>query len=170
MFGISNEAKENLKKSGLKKIEILSQYPVDRHDCECQKIINDFKVLQGKGTGVPDIIHCPHGKSGYKEYAIFCAKCKSKVGEVWATSLMMEDWFDLHYYSWHDNKLWHGAVGLNLSPIDQNVGFECACGNDSRDFRANQTLKGESLVKKITETSQGREWGRKNSKFILKEK
>jgi hypothetical protein len=168
-YGVSNEAKENLKKSKLKKIEILSQFPIDKHDCVCQKLIGKIKFEVSRGMGAPSIIHCPHSTNGYKKYSIICANCKNKVGEVWATSLKMEDWFDLHYYTWHDDKRWYGGVGVNLSPIDGNVGFECACGNDTRDFRANQSLKGQPLVEKINSTMAGREWGKQYSKFKLKE-
>lgn len=168
MYSVSNESKELLKDNKLKKREIVSQFPIDLPNCECGQLIQRKKqeiTLKGNDG---KMITCPRNRKGYKQYEIFCKKCKAKVAEVFARNKKLEDWFDLHYYSWHDKKNWHGAVGLNISPIDQSVGFECACGNDARDFRANQTMRGKQLADKINETVDGREWGKRNSKFKLK--
>lgn len=61
---------------------------------------------------------------------------------------------------------WQGALTVNISPIDGTLGFECACGVDTRDFRANMTLPSEIRQAKIAITSQGREFGKGNSKFL----
>jgi hypothetical protein len=162
---ISNEAKKSFKK-GEKKKEILSIFPCDKPFCACFSGINEIKK---SGVMPAETYHCPHDPAGYKKYIVTCANCGEKVGEVMSTDEKLSDWYDFHYYSWYDKKEWHGAFGINISPLDANLGIECCCGQDTRDFRPNQTLAGAVRFYKISETMQGREWGKALSKFKLEE-
>lgn len=60
---------------------------------------------------------------------------------------------------------WEGALAINISPIDGKLGIECACGQDTRDFRANATLPDEERAKLVKRSMQGRELGKQDSKF-----
>jgi len=140
-------------------MKIISYLPYDKHDCDCQSII-----LAKKNMNNRDYLTCPRKTIGMKKYRIIYKKCRNIVAFVYSTDNKMSDWCDLHYVSEKENGKWKGCFTINLSPIDGKVGFECACGNDTRDFRGN--LK---YIYKIKECSKGRELGLKNSKFILKE-
>lgn len=77
---------------------------------------------------------------GYKKYNVFCTTCGDKVGYCWAKDDTLKEWCDFHYVCKHDKKMWYGCLAANVSPIDGSLGFECACGEDTRDFRASKTL------------------------------
>jgi len=79
-------------------------------------------------------------KGSRKKFFINCTRCGEKVGYCWANNEALEEWVDLHYICWYDKKSWHGAMAVNVSRIDGSLGFECACGEDTRDFRGNRTL------------------------------
>lgn len=159
---VSLEAKKNIVELGLEKAQIKSAFPVDRYDCACHKLVTDIKKSPKKFK----YIECPRSRKGMKKYKVVCGKCGEDIAELWATSPKLEDWCDLHYLSWHDLNDWHGCIAVNISPLDQTLGFECACGNDTRDFRLGIcNIKGKELRDKISETMQGRDFGRKDSKF-----
>lgn len=105
-------------------------------------------------------------KQGLKKYTIRCSTCGEKVAYCWAKNDKLEGWCDLHYICWYDKETWYGAMAVNVSPIDNRIGFECACGEDTRDYRANRTLP--PIQKRLmTEYSQKhRDFGSPNSKFI----
>lgn len=152
---------------------IYSYFPCDAHDCPCQKLISD---LQHKFEGMTpkqvseykfktEYLRCPKDKSDMKRYRIYCSHCSSLVGELYATDRTLVDYCDFHYISEHDGEYWYGAFGVNISPIDGHIGIECACGNDSRDFRANGTLPEIIKQQKIKEASFGREFNKDHSRY-----
>lgn len=189
---------------------IYSFYPVDRHDCPCQKVIMEFNNRLGK-LSLDEIgnlkykteyIRCPRDKTNMQQFRVHCGICGDLVGECYATDDTLKDYCDFHYISYYtvDEKeveveekeeqmdkqghslskfktkkvkkkfeegFWHGALGVNLSPIDGMIGIECCCGNDTRDFRANNTLIPELKKKKMEETSYGRDYGQKISRYKL---
>lgn len=79
-------------------------------------------------------------KGDRKKYHILCATCGDKVAYVWAKDQKLTDWADLHYICWYDRESWRGAMAINVSPVDGALGIECACGEDTREFRVNKTL------------------------------
>ena len=143
-----------------------------------------------------EVFRCPKAK-GMKQYQIFCSECGDKVGEVSALDNKLTDWCDLHYYS--ESRLektfkfeelpvkigrklkvkrvkvyktvgrWHGCLGVQVSVKDGKLGIECACGQDTRDFRIKNKLTGKELKAKLKENMIGRDFGEKNSKFVVKE-
>lgn len=123
--------------------------------------IEDMAALKFK----TEYIRCPRDKKDMKKFKLYCGMCGDLVGECYATDDTLTDYCDFHYVSTHDGEYWHGALGINLSPIDQMIGIECGCGNDTRDFRANNTLLPELKKQKIDETSYGRAYGNKESRY-----
>jgi len=139
-----------------------------------------------------EVFHCPKAK-GMKRYEIICAKCGDKVAEVSALDSKLTDWCDLHCYSesrlektfeWEEvpyqlkGKLktkrvkvyksvgkWHGCRSIQISDKDGKLGIECACGQDTRDFRVKNNLTGRELKAKLKENMIGRNFGVKNSKY-----
>ena len=162
----SKEIKKLIKMTGL--YRIISKYPIDKPNCACQEhIVSDKKVAR------PSIyLTCPRDKKGMTRYLVTCGKCGEKIALVWSKDKSLTDWCDLHYISEarmvKKESLWFGCVAVNISPVDLTLGFECSCGNDSRDFRANQTLPREKLLKKIAETETNREFNKKDSKFKVR--
>jgi len=61
---------------------------------------------------------------------------------------------------------WEGALGVNISPIDERLGLECCCGIDTRDFRANMTLEEDVRKRIIEKNSRGKEFGKNDSAFL----
>lgn len=78
--------------------------------------------------------------NGYSRYKITCGKCGDEIALVWAKDSRLQDWCDLHYLTKFDKTSWYGCVAVNVSPIDDQLGFNCACGEDTRDYRANKSL------------------------------
>lgn len=101
---------------------------------------------------------CPRNKAGLTKFTVVCNQCNDVVGELYAkdASLSDNDWCDLHYICkavrGKHVTLWHGAMSVNLNPDTGQVGFECACGNDSRGA-----------------DDEGKAFGRETSKFKLVE-
>ena len=144
-------------------------------------------------------IRCPKSlEEGYKKYQIICAICGDLIGNVYLKDKDINSWCDLHYINeaklvtrkeiFHIEKInkkgikklvpikkdvqfgeWHGCMSPSISPLDGLLGFECACGNDTRDFRAKNNLTGFQLQTKLKENMIGREFFKDDSKFILKE-
>ena len=73
-------------------------------------------------------------KKGMKKYNILCKKCGEVIAFCWATGENMADWTDLHYISKTNGHFWRGCMAVNINPKRPNgpVGFECACGQDTR--------------------------------------
>jgi len=61
--------------------------------------------------------------------------------------------------------LWHGCYGSHISPVTEQLCFECTCGQDTRDFRANMTLPALKAFEIEEKNKVGREFGKSNSKF-----
>lgn len=142
------------------------------------------------------IIDCP-ASVGKKKFEIKCAKCGDLIAYIHASDKSLKDWCNLHYVSepllglkteiFHEYKKvkgkmvlkpikkkvevgeWHGCMGVQISPFDGALGLECACGNDTRDFRVKNNLTGLQLEAKLKYNMIGREFNQKDSKFILKE-
>lgn len=163
----SKEASVRVDKKGT--IKILSDNPVDRSNCKCVK-----EIIKKKKNDTKKAIRCPRrNEPDLKKYSIYCSNCEAKVAEVYAKDKSMSDWADLHYYvECKKNKIktytWRGAMAINISPIDEKLGIECTCGNDTRDFRANTTMPSALVQPVIEENMKGREFGKEDSKFYLK--
>ena len=159
----------------IKRKIIYSFFPCDRGDCECQPVIQDLKnkfsnMQQREIRNLKfnmEYLRCPKDKTGMVKFKMVCNNCKEIVGELYATDETARDFCDFHYISVHDGNFWQGALTPNISPIDQLIGMECCCGNDSRDFRANHTLPELVKAKMIEKCSQGRLLGRTDSRFKL---
>lgn len=105
-------------------------------------------------------------KDGRKKYSITCARCGDKVAYCWARDEKLTDWCDLHYISWHDKESWRGAMAVNVSPIDGRLGFECCCGEDTRDYRASTNLPPIQKELLVQYMMKHRDFGTKDSKFF----
>ena len=164
-ISVSPEAKKELVLSKQATRRIVSWFPVDLPNCECQPILTKMK----KTPGTIEHLECPKDKKGYKNYKVACTVCKSDIAILWAKDATLKDWCDLHYITEHDSEEWNGCMAVNISPFDLSLGFECTCGNDTRDFRANTTLSQKELSIKIKETEAGRAFNTKSSKFSVTE-
>jgi len=140
-------------------------------------------------------IDCPRSK-GMKKYEIYCSDCGDLIAYINADNEQLDNWCNLHYVSeakigketqiFHEEKKikgkikliakereveigeWYGCMGLQISPIDDKLGFECSCGNDTRDFRIKNNLTGLQLKDKLNNNMINRDFST-NSKFIAKE-
>jgi hypothetical protein len=187
---ISGETFEKLKPEG--KLKIVSFFPIDKKDCGCGPVIKDWtekfghmdpaeiKELQSKGS-----INCPRAQEKeYKNYEIICGNCGDLIATISLKDEDIDNWCNLHYISEAKIRIekikegkkitkiehgeWHGCMAVNVSPTDGKLGFECACGNDTRDFRMAQ-LTNPIAIAKLRENMKGREFNKKDSKYILKE-
>jgi hypothetical protein len=167
-------SKERVFEMGKEKTrEIVSFFPYDKWDCECVDLVKETRSELEK-MAVKDrveymrkqgVMECPHSKTGKKKYFIKCNVCRELQGYCWASSDKLIDYSDFHYIQWHDKKQWHGFFAPHISPIDGRLCFECCCGNDTRDFRANMQLP-TKIAEAIEEKNAiGREFGKVNSKF-----
>ncbi len=155
------------------KVQIYSFFPIDRAYCDCQKLIHEWKQklapLSGEGSKEvserQSFIVCPKNKVGMKRYRIDCNNCKETQGYCWATDKTLTDWCDFHYTNWTDGDSWHGCVGPHVSPITEQLHLECACGQDTRDFRANMTMDPKEAYEREQKNVIGREFNQRNSKF-----
>jgi len=162
---VSNEARLKLQQKKKDRRTVVSRYPIDRHDCKCQYMISRIKKGRKK-----DYYQCPRSEEqGMKKYAVICKDCKSTLAFLYATDKSLEDWCDLHYVCEHDNLKWSGCMAVNISPVDGYLGFECTCGNDTRDFRANTTLPPQQAFEVAESNLKGREFNKRDSKFLVKE-
>lgn len=131
---------------GLKFLEMTSFFPVDRHDCLCQTKLRDIKTKLSLMTDKQrqeycahqKMVECPRPKTGMQRFEIVCRQCEFVVARVWAKDKTIQDFCDLHYVSCHDADHWHGSFTVNISPYSGKLGFECACGQDSRDHGDNR--------------------------------
>ena len=92
--------------------------------------------------------------TGKKKYKITCKKCKRVMGSVWAGNKSLKDWCSFRYSE--------ECLTPNISPITGFLGFECKCGIDTRCFKLTNPEKEK-------EAQKGREYGKKNSSFLVKE-
>lgn len=108
-------------------------------------------------------------KSGYKKYKVTCARCGDEVAIVWATDKTLHDWVDMHYMQKHDEKTWYGCLVPSISQIDEELGFECCCGEDTRDFRGRTSLAPVLRGLAIEYSMKHREFNKPTSAFIAME-
>jgi len=164
------------KTSSEKIVKVFGIYPVDRADCPCQEIAKQWKNKLAMSNEKEQralisqrpYIECPRDKSNMNYYEVRCKKCNEVMGYCWATDATLQDWCDFHYVQWSDGQQWHGCLTPHVSPITQELCFECCCGNDTRDFRANMTLNEKRVDELEERNSKGRELGSKHSKFIAR--
>lgn len=176
MASVSEEKREKTPKN--KRITNVGFFPVDPQDCDCFKEKKDLaqkaSTLGANSfaelTASMKTLECPRSKDkGMKRYFIYCRKCGAKVARIHATNKRLSDWCNLHYINSHDRFEWKGCFSVQISPLDGKLGFECACGNDTRDHRLDQK-KGKEYARKAVTNLIGREFGKKNSKFVVKSK
>lgn len=103
---------------------------------------------------------------GYKQFLVKCVQCGEDIATVWAKDETLIDWCDLHYITAHDKNTWYGTMSINVSPIDQRLGFECTCGEDTRDYRANRQLPPVMRNLMSEYSLKHRDFGMPNSAFI----
>lgn len=169
----SREMELEVAKTKNGKIEIYSFFPIDRADCDCKKMISDWKdalaLLSEKRRGEKVVqqkcLVCPKDKTGMQRYKVTCNNCKETLGYCWATDSSLKDWCDFHYVIWTDGKEWFGGFTPQVSPITEELCIECTCGSDTRDFRANMTLPGKEAYELEKASKIGREFGKADSKF-----
>lgn len=157
--------------------DIYSFFPIDRAYCECKQLIHDYKMklAQTNDEGRRDIvssvthIECPRDKSAMTRYKVVCRDCGEIQAYLWATNNSLEDWCDCHYTQWHDGSKWHGCFTPHISPITEQLCFECTCGNDTRDFTLNKSLPGALAAQIEEKNKKGRAYGKQDSKFLVQE-
>lgn len=172
----SQDVETRMKLTKSEQLNIYSFFPVDQAECDCQDEIMVFKkrLATMKPADREQLIaqmghfECTRTKIGLKRYEISCSVCGQVQGYCWATSPDLHDWCDFHYTQWTDGKQWFGCLTPNVSPITGQLGLECCCGNDTRDFRANVALPIREAVKKEDSNKEGREFNTKASKFTVR--
>lgn len=172
----SKEVSYLAKQSPNKTLRIYSMFPIDRGDCECQKIIFDWKrkmaVMNDSSrkqfTTENPFLECPRSKVGMKRFEITCGNCGDLQGYCWASDASLKDWFDFHYVQWVKDDFWHGCFTPHVSPITQQLCLECCCGQDTRDFRANMTLNERKALMMESNNAIGRDFNKRDSKFTVK--
>lgn len=169
----SRETYDRMKLLKVKKLEVYSFFPVDPFDCDCKDEIEIFKKQLGEMTEsqrkakIESMGHftCPKSKAGMERYEIRCNNCNQVQGYLWATDSSLKVWSDFHYVNWTDGNEWFGCLTPNISPITGELGIECACGYDTRDFRANMTLSPMEAVKMEDKNKEGRGFKGPDKKF-----
>lgn len=169
----SPELNNFMKFKKIKFAEVFGFYPVDRASCPCQKEI--FALKKRLHELSPEQVKkevekmkfytCPRDKTGMKRYKIVCRQCNSIQGYLWATDPTIKDWCDFHYVQKSNGEEWFGCLTPHISPITEELHFECCCGQDTRDFRAN-TVRHTEFREKEKKARYGRDLGHANSKFI----
>lgn len=170
---VSKDTKAMLAGNKLKGQILYSFFPCDRWNCECVALKNDriaelAQLNEDKRREAilrEDHMECPRDKDGMRCYRIYCNNCDSPIAELWSKDEALSDFCDLHYISFTDGEVWKGTFGVNISPIDGKLGFECACGADTRDFRANTTMPGKAVREKIDANLKGRDFGVEGAKY-----
>jgi len=173
----SRDTDTKMKLSNQTQISVYSFFPIDRHDCECQPFIEDFKVSfatlneQQKKAKIDKLgyYECPANKQGKKRFEISCNNCGEVQGYCWATDATLTDWIDFHYVQWTNGSQWFGCFTPNVSPVDGKLTLECTCGQDTRDFRVNMTLPGKQAFEIENKNKVGREYNKPDSKFDVKD-
>ena len=173
---ISKEMSELVKKTPGKKIAIYGFFPCDQANCACQPLILKWKkdllsmsnAHREQLMAKTKFLKCPRSKKGLNRYKISCRVCGEVQGYCWASDKTLKDWCDFHYVQWTKGEQWHGCLTPHISPITQELCLECCCGNDSRDFKANMTLPTKVADSLEASNKVGREFGKKNSKFIVR--
>ena len=157
----------------MKGAKVYSFFPIDRANCECQEMVLEWKEKlattppEKRERMVQDIkfVTCPRDTTNMRRYKIVCKNCGETQAFVWATDDTLRDWCDCHYVQWSDGEQWHGCLTPHVSSITEELCFECCCGQDTRDFRANATLSYKTITELENKASIGRKFGKSNSKF-----
>jgi hypothetical protein len=173
---VSRETSELVASLPEKKLEIYSYLPCDRAGCPCQDTIMQWKrnvknlTESQRVSNMEDnkFIVCPRDKTGMKRYQIICNNCGETLGYCWATDNTLSDWCDFHYTQWTDGTYWYGCFTPHISPVTQELCFECCCGQDTRDFKANMKLPYNVAMSIEASNSVGREFGQADSKFKVR--
>jgi hypothetical protein len=169
----SEEIKSKASRATSGKFQVYSFFPVDKGNCQCKKMIGGWKdklaLLSDKGRQEAvlrqEVLICPKDVTGMNRYRIDCNNCNEMMGYCWSKDATLTDWCDLHYTSWVEDGRWHGCFGHHISPITEQLCWECVCGQDTRDFRANMTLKPKDAFEMEERNKIGREYGKADSKF-----
>lgn len=121
-----------------------------------------LQIMEEKVT-----LESPIPKDGMSKCEIYCNNCGELQGTLWAIDDSLENWCDFHYVQWNDGEKWYGCLTPNVSPISGQLTLMCCCGNDTRDFRANNTLPIKNIAEIEEINSLGREYGQADSKFVV---
>lgn len=181
----SQEQLQKMLDNKVKEEVVYSFFPCDHWKCDCQAAIMDIKTRFSQMSpkqieefkSKTKVVRCKKGDKKTR-YEIKCNSCKSIVAECAADNDKLENWCDLHYIATsyiekgkgEVRSKWKGALAVNVSPIDGKIGIECCCGVDTRDFRANSTLEGKELKRRIEDSLVGRLFEEEDSKFKAIEK
>lgn len=189
MPAVSLETQEAMKKQEIDEMLLTGFYPIDPPGCVCKEAIFEmqekFSKMNEKERRATKsnmrVLHCPANKNDYTFYGVFCSNCKDVVATLYAKHKEIgTDWLDLHHHSralkktykatrpktvvkkgelvfvketFQDEKyFWSGCAIVNVNPDTKELSFECHCGTDTRN-----------------PASKGRQFGKKDSKFIVKE-
>lgn len=171
----SKETSFQVSQAPAKKVQVYSFFPIDRADCECAKLIHEWKMRFGTATTAEKqdliantpYITCPRDKTTLNRYKIVCANCKQIQGYCWASTPDLLDWCDFHYFQWTTGDYWRGCFTPHVSPVTEQLCLECCCGQDTRDFRANMKLPQIIAETKERQNAIGRAFNKKNSKFLV---
>jgi len=171
----SQEAAFQAQQSSNKFVKVYSFFPLDRADCECQQMIQNWKMKlaqsvekdQRRFMAEQEFLVCPRDKTGLTRYKIICNECGMIQGYCWASTPELIDWCDFHYVQWTRGDFWRGCFTPHISPITQQLHLECCCGVDTRDFRANMTINQREAERREAENSIGRAYNQSDSKFLV---
>lgn len=176
MIRASAETKQKVEETG-KPVRIIGFFPMDPANDTTARLLKEWKdkfvtMSEKSRNTIKDQlgwIESPLDKEGLKRYEIFCDKCGERQGFLFAKTDNLKDWCDFHYTQWSDGEQWYGCLTPSVSPIDGRITFECACGNDTRDFRANMTMDSVKADQLEHRNKVGRDFGKKDSKFKAKQ-
>lgn len=173
IINASRDIETKMLLKGQNEIRIYSFFPIDRAGCACKTAIKEWKDsislmpphLREGEINKHGFIECPQDKTKMNRYKITCGGCGMVQGYCWASDETLKDWCDFHYVQWTDGKQWYGCFTPQVSPIDETLCLECACGVDTRDIRANMTLPGKTAFEMEEKNKIGRGFGTEQSKF-----
>lgn len=97
-----------------------------------------------------------------KTHLIYCRNCGALNAVVRAKNSELWPWHEVWHVNFHDKNRWYGTRAVNVSPKDYRLGFECACGIDTRDARFNKQLP--PVARRLTW-----EWVKKRRQFNNKD-
>ncbi len=172
----SKEAKRAL---GLRShIDIVGHIAINPPEIEHRYRLEKAKILRDMAEMLPaeriafiarGPIDFVEDKTGLSRFEITCSTCGEKVAYCYAKNEKLEGWCDLHYLTWYDRTSWYGAATVNISPIDGKIGFECHCGEDTKDHRCTRGLPPVQRMLMIEYSMKHRAFGHSESKFIASE-
>lgn len=128
---ISPIAKEELGKKPKKVITGFSEICPSTHQL-CRAQAAATAQLYSKYSKIPEGVfsYGSCATEGYNLFQIICKNCGENMGKIYAKDNKLTDWRRLRYTSWHDDKYWHGLLGLNLE--NDIIRIECTCDPDNR--------------------------------------